>query len=244
MAKVAAPPAKGAQRDWFLEEEEEEERKRAAASRAASTGKPLSDPKLEAQRLNDESSASLQRSLAMVHQSEAIAEDTIIELDKQGRQIERMERDMETVEDNNRQADRHVRSLKSVFGRIANKFSKNTSYREESEVKPREATASALAAKGGSSQRNLSTPAVTTAPSNAELIQGNGAEEERLRQQIRQQDQDLDQIGAALGRMHNMALDMNVEIKDQNQRLDGLSNKVVQENRHLEDNSRKVKKML
>ena len=78
--------------------------------------------------------------------------DTIIELDKQGRKIEKMERDMETVEDNNKQAEvwvfcfcearaqlrvrmqRHVRGLKSVFGRIANKFSKNDSIREESKV--------------------------------------------------------------------------------------------------------------
>ncbi len=31
--------------------------------------------------------------------------DTIIELDKQGRKIEKMERDMEIVEDNNKQAE-------------------------------------------------------------------------------------------------------------------------------------------
>jgi hypothetical protein len=73
----------------------------------------------------------------MAHQTNQVAADTMIELDKQGRQIEKMERDVEIIEDNNRQAERHLRGLKTIFGSIANKFSKNKSYREESQVEAR-----------------------------------------------------------------------------------------------------------
>ncbi len=79
----------------------------------------------------------MKRSLAMAHQTNQVAADTMIELDKQGRQIEKMERDVEIIEDNNKQAERHIRGLKTIFGSIANKFSKNKSYREESQVEPR-----------------------------------------------------------------------------------------------------------
>jgi hypothetical protein len=40
-----------------------------------------------------------------------------------------------------------------------------------------------------------------------------------------------------------MALDMNVEINDQNQRLDSLHGRVQAENVKIEKNSREVKKM-
>merc|ERR1711991_408717 len=66
----------------------------------------------EAQRLNDQSSASIKRSLAIAHQTNEIAADTMIELDRQGRQIENMERDIEIIEDNNKRADRQLRGLR------------------------------------------------------------------------------------------------------------------------------------
>lgn len=182
-----------------------------------------------------------------MHQTNQIAEDTIIELDKQGRKIEKMERDMEIVEDNTNQAERHVRGLKSVFGRIANKFSKNDSYREQSQVEPRQTTESMKNIQAGTSGRNQSNVTVLNdgpKTSSADLIQGDGAEEQRLKQQLREQDADLDEIQGALGRMHGMALDMNVEINDQNRRLDSLHNRVQTSNVRIEKNSREVKKMI
>lgn len=195
MAKVAKgasqPAGKGAQKDWFLEDEE----KRAAPVSAAPSGAAGSTQayRSEAARVNDESSASLQRSLAMVHQTNAVAEDTIIELDKQGRKIEKMERDMEIIEDNNKQAERHVRGLKSVFGRIANKFSKNTSYREESEVEPRQSTESAKQINL-QSRTQLQPGTSAAGGSSADLLQGDDPETMRLKQQMKQQNQDLDEI--------------------------------------------------
>ena len=180
----------------------------------------------------------------MAHQTNQVAADTMVELDKQGRQIENMERDLELIEDNNRQADRHLRGLKTIFGSIANKFSKNKSYREESEVVPRQTPETVrnqqVASRAASGQAVNS---MQSAPS-YDGLSGNDPETERMRQQMREQDRDLDELSAALGQMNYMATDMNREINDQNRRLEGVSRNVDEQNRHIEKNNRRVKNML
>jgi chromosome segregation ATPase len=199
--------------------------------------------------VNDESSASIKRSLAMVHQTNQVGADTMLELDKQGRQIEKMERDVETIEDNNKQAERHIRGLRTIFGSIANKFSKNKSYREETEVVPRETPQTVK--NQAVASRSVSSPAGTTTTTtknqgvkSSQLLQGNDAETERMRQQMDEQDADLDELSGALHNMMGMATDMNREITDQNQRLEKVSAGVDKQNKTIEKNNRAVKKML
>ena len=69
----------------------------------------------DAERINQETTKSIQRSLQSIERSKAQATDTMQELDKQGKQIEGMERDLETIEDNTKQANRHLRGLKSIW---------------------------------------------------------------------------------------------------------------------------------
>ena len=91
----------------------------------------------EAERMNQETTASLFRSIRMAEQADAVGADTLVELDEQGRKIERVERQGEGIEDNLKQGRRHLRGLKSVFGSVANKFSKNKSYRFEGDERER-----------------------------------------------------------------------------------------------------------
>ena len=180
----------------------------------------------------------------MAHQTNQVAADTMVELDKQGRQIEHMERDLEVIEDNNKQSERHLRGLKSIFGTIGNKFSKNKSYREESKVVPRQ-TAESVRNQQVSS-RAASGQAVNSMQSadSYDGLQGNDAETNRMRNQMKEQDNDLDQLSAALGQMNYMATDMNREIVDQNRRLEGVGSKVDHENKVIEKHNRQVKNML
>jgi chromosome segregation ATPase len=184
----------------------------------------------------------------MVHQTNQVGADTMLELDKQGRQIEKMERDIETIEDNNKQAERHIRGLRTIFGSIANKFSKNKSYREETEVVARETPQTVK--NQAVASRSVSSPAATTSTTknqgvkSSQLLQGNDAETERMRQQMDEQDADLDELSGALHNMMGMATDMNREITDQNQRLEKVSAGVDKQNKTIEKNNRSVKKML
>lgn len=230
---------------WFLEEEEDADDKDGRRGAAGRRQDPSQQQQQQAQRLNDESSASLKRSLAIAHQTNAVAADTMVELDKQGRQIENMERDMELIEDNNRQADRHLRGLKTIFGSIANKFSKNKSFRDESQVQPRQTpeTVRNQQVASRSAPTAASSHGAAGAPS-YDGLSGNDPETQRMRQQVAEQDRDLDELSGALGQMMNIATDMNREITDQNRRLEGVSNKVDESNRHIEKNNRQVKRML
>ncbi len=196
--------------------------------------------------MNDESSASIKRSLAMAHQTNQVAADTMLELDKQGRQIERMERDVETIEDNNRQAERHLRGLKTIFGSIANKFSKNKSYREESAVAPRSTpeTVKQQAVMSRSASAPASGGAKSGQAKSSQMLQGDDGETQQMRKQMDEQDEDLDELSGALHNMMNMATDMNREITDQNGRLEKVSVGVDKQNKTIEKNNRIVKKML
>ena len=84
----------------------------------------------------------------------------------------------------------------------------------------------------------------TGSSGHAELLQGNDEETERMRQQIREQDDGLDEISAGLANMMNIAQDMNTEITDQNRRLEKVSVEVDKSNAKTEKTNRRIRNMI
>ena len=150
----------------------------------------------------------------------------MVELDHQGFKIEKMQRDMEVIEHHNKQSERYLRSIKSFFGRIANKFS---SLRlKESDVKPRETP--------------LSLPSPPSPPSS--FPQTPSFVHRGVESIVQQQDEYLDEISNVLGRLQVMGLNMNAEITDQNKRLIDLDTHTADQNVVLKQNNRKIKKVV
>ena len=72
----------------------------------------------------DRSVASTMRSLALIEDSHDMAVKTADELQCQGEQLYRIERNLDDIQNNLAVSDRHVKSMKSVWGAMANYFKK------------------------------------------------------------------------------------------------------------------------
>ena len=82
------------------------------------------DIQRQIQQAQDRSLESTMRSLALIEDSHDMAIKTAEELQCQGEQLYRIERNLGDIQNNLSQSERHVRSMKSVWGAMANYFRK------------------------------------------------------------------------------------------------------------------------
>jgi vacuolar-type H+-ATPase subunit I/STV1 len=169
----------------------------------------------EIERLNEESSQSLRTSLKVAYQSIDTGTEIMSELDKQSNQISKVERDVEFIEENNKKAAYHIRSLKSVFGTMLNKVLgyQYINVVEHSDDK-------SVASDG------------TTLPYQTSISE------------LTSQEKDLDELHNALNHMCNMGMAMNTELDSQNQRLSKLSVNVDDQNEFIQKNNADIKELL
>lgn len=199
--------------------------------------------------VEDEVLESLKRTLQSLHTSEQIGQDIIVELNDQGYKIEKMQRDVETLEENNKQSELHLNSIKHFFGRVLNKFSLSKLTKRESQVKPSgeqagdEILRTPLQA-GSETPRTPLTPNPTSELGSFDTtIQEQDDNFDRIYDD-NFVDEYLDEIGSVLSRLQNMGMDMNKELDDQNARLKNLEKKVETERLNIEKNTREINKLL
>jgi len=182
----------------------------------------FNSPENEIDRLNEESSQSLKTSLKVAYQSIDVGNEIMTELDKQSNQITNIERDIEIIEENNKKASYHIRSLKSVFGTMLNKV---LGYQYINIVEHTDEYKSVL----------------------GETHKENDKTSERTHQDVRvesSQEKDLDELHNALSHMCNMGIAMNTELDSQNQRLSKMSVNVDDQNKFIQRNNVDINELL
>ena len=178
----------------------------------------------EIDRLNEESSQSLKKSLRVTYQSIDMGNEIITELDKQSNQITNIERNVEIIEENNKKASYHIRSLKSVFGTMLNKV---LGYQYINVVDDHEYK---------SVPHTPETKITKTTKTTSHIKQSS------LQQSS--QERDLDELHNALSHMCNMGITMNTELDSQNQRLSKLSVNVDDQNEFIQRNNADINELL
>lgn len=192
-------------------------------------------------QIDDEILESLRQTLEVIHQSESITQDIIVELNDQGYKIEKMQRDIHTVGENNKKAEMHLRSIKHFFGRIFNKFLTHPSSHPlpPLEHSPKPTTTPITPTTPTTTQRSWLVKEEVLPTARQVLVV---KDEFRLR--IEEQDKYLDQIGCVLGRIHEMALNINTELDEQNLRLNQLNDEVDNQQHLTQKNTNEIKKLL
>merc|ERR1712088_1245 len=175
---------------------------------------------------------SQQRALRVLTETEQIGADTAVELKRQGEVLNRAETKVDNINENLNVAEYHVRTIKSWFGGLTNKFRKQP---------PR-----AAAAQEENHENDMETEQVNhQAETATELV--NNMNRQDTANQARNQpsyknssphqptqfdlyenqiDSNLDQMSSGLSRLKDLGMGLNTEINKQNNQLERLNNKM------------------
>mmetsp|Transcript_16249 Transcript_16249/g.35229 ORF Transcript_16249/g.35229 Transcript_16249/m.35229 type:complete len:382 (-) Transcript_16249:313-1458(-) len=238
---------------------------RAAAGRTrAQTTAQMSAMDREALRLAEESSESTKRSRAKVLETYEVGSATATKLSEQTEQLGRIQDDLIDTNASLDRADKIIHELDNPF---TSKFTPAPKSKKENQLKSSKMRANGefvrtpveevpvvqlddlLSGKG-------LPPPRSAAKEREELLGGskggrgsnsNGtgtnSTEERLRQLREEQDEDIRAIGSTVAGLKGMAIQMNAELKTQEELIEAVDHDTEVVNRRLQKNTRKVKQL-
>lgn len=217
----------------------------------------------ERRRIEQRTLQSTNNSLGLLHESEQVGILTAEELVKQREQLENIDENLDFINSTMRTSQKHINSLKSIFGGIKNYFSKggqqdptvnvpvdvpdrkhssalsSTIDNLKSDTKLSEATHPALRIRNlpyddSDSFKNDLSPVKTPSPV---ATKSTDNVEEKL-------DKNLEFMSMGLGRLKNLAIGLNDEIEQQNEMIDRIHNKADKADETLEYQNRQIKRIL
>nr|XP_002129612.1 synaptosomal-associated protein 29-like [Ciona intestinalis] len=181
---------------------------------------------------------STQRSLRMLDESERVGVATGQELVRQGEVLRRTEKTVDKMEQDLKESDRHLRSIKSVWGAFMNKFSKEP-------PAPKSMNAGTEFDAGTSNnlenvmrkcedvederRQNEEHPVIARQQRAQQMYMDGGRDESSSQNKMNQVEENLDLMGQSLSRLKQLGLGMQNEIEAQDpiiERLHGKVNKV------------------
>ncbi|CAL8084003.1 unnamed protein product [Calicophoron daubneyi] len=162
--------------------------------------------------------ASQQRALASIANSERVGVETAAELSEQGEKLARAERRLDDITELQKDSQRQINSLSSLFGGLKNMFNRKPSQpanpaQEFSHEKPTRAAESSGLKE--TLHTNYSTPTLTSYTSEFK------AQSERT-----DFDRNLSLMSDGMSRLKELAQGMNEELRVQNDRLDRMGPRV------------------
>lgn len=174
------------------------------------------------QKKEDNMLKSTERSLRMIEESERVGNATAVELDRQGEVLRRTEKKVDKMEQDLKQTDRHLRSIKSLWGAFVNRFSKEpepapiveenkpTSKSTNPFDEPEEHSSSSNNGSSGSTWRDQASSSNNRVGSSS----------------MSAVDDNLDLMGSGLARLKSLGLGLKEELDAQDPILDRLAGKV------------------
>ncbi|TRY96783.1 hypothetical protein DNTS_014503 [Danionella cerebrum] len=200
------------------------------------------------------------RSLGHIYESEKIGAETAEELVRQGEALKRTERMIDNMEQDMRTSQRHINTIKSVWGGMVNYFKgkpepakpaekeQPPAYQGNSRLQNALAESKEQEDKYQASHPNLrrldtSGFGASAAPDNT-LSDHNGLpKNKQLRNAHQQLDRNLDEMCVGLDRLKNLGLGLQAEIDDQDVSLDSLLNKVDSMDGKISSTNRQLKNL-
>jgi len=202
-------------------------------------------------------------SLGLVYETEKTGIETAEELVRQREQLDNVEEKLDSMNAIMRVSQKHLTSMKSIFGGFKNYFSKNETNptignKSQSNgsisVRPAIHSDSRLSntidnmrdEANANSARNhpfLTQRGIET-DDNFDNERHDGKQMSRSRQVDQKLDQNLSEIDLGLGRLKNLALGLGSEIEEQNQSLDRITGKAERAEDTLQHQNRQMKRIL
>lgn len=178
--------------------------------------------------------ASTQRSLGMIYESEQIGAATGEELIRQGEALKRTERRVDQMENDLKESDRHIASIKSLWGAFVNKFKKEptpgtvTAY-DDADSQPDTRLGKAVVnSKVAGYQSEDDHPVLARQDDSRQRYGAGGYSQQQTKnERMTQVDDNLDQMTAGLRRLKDLGIGLGEEIEAQDKILTRLGDKVT-----------------
>ena len=187
---------------------------------------------------------SQQRALRLLAESEQVGADTAVELKRQGEVLDRAEQKVDNINENLNVAEYHVRTIKSWFGGITNKFRKKPPGSEGQGQQGESVTSQNIAAAqennqnaqhvarqinpGTSGQSSSSAAAINSTNNNNNNRQHINTNKPMTQFDLMENQigSNLDQMSMGLGRLKDLGMGLNDELQKQNNQLERLNGKM------------------
>ncbi|XP_030630628.1 synaptosomal-associated protein 29 [Chanos chanos] len=199
------------------------------------------------------------RSLGLIYESEKVGAETAEELIRQGEALKRTERMVDNMEQDMRTSQRHINSIKSVWGGLVNYFKgkpdpkppqrdQPTGYQANSRLQDALSDSKVHEDKYQESHPNLrkldtSGFGASASLDNDSSNQNGYPKNKHLRSAHQQLDNNLDEMSLGLSRLKNLGLGLQAEIDDQDVSLDSLLNKVDSMDGKISSTNRQLKNL-
>ncbi|MCI4380997.1 hypothetical protein PGIGA_G00246360 [Pangasianodon gigas] len=196
------------------------------------------------------------RSLRLIYESEKIGTETAEELIRQGEVLKRTERMVDNMEQDMKTSQKHINSIKSVWGGLVNYFKGNSEPRPPQKEQPpvyeannrlQNALAESKEHEGKyeashPNLRKLDTSGFGASFDN-ESSQNGYSKNRHLKAAHEHLDNNLDEMSKGLSRLKNLGLGLQTEIDDQDVSLNSLLTKVDSMEGKISSTNRQLKNL-
>ncbi|XP_076859508.1 synaptosomal-associated protein 29 isoform X2 [Brachyhypopomus gauderio] len=183
------------------------------------------------------------RSVGLIYESEKIGIETAEELVRQGEALTRTRKMMDNMEQDMKTSQRHINSIKSVWGGLVNYFKGKPEPRPPQKEEPTPYQANSRLQNALEQSKENEGFGVSSSFDNEPSNQNGYPKNRYLRAAHEQIDNNLDEMSLGLSRLKNLGLGLQTEIDDQDVSLDSLLNKVDSLDGNISSTNRKLKNL-
>lgn len=180
-----------------------------------SAGSELQELQVKANQVADESLESTRRMMALCEESTEVGMRTIVMLDEQGEQLDRVEDGMDQIHADMREAEKNLSGMEKCCGICVLPCKKNSSFKEDD-----------VTWKGNEDGKIINNQPTRVMDDRNGVAQQAGYIV-RITNDAREgeMEENMGQVNTMIGNLRNMAIDMGSELENQNNQIDRINRK-------------------
>ncbi|XP_078083370.1 synaptosomal-associated protein 29 [Mustelus asterias] len=195
------------------------------------------------------------RSVALMYESEQMGSEAAKELIRQGEALKRSENMVDKMDQDLKVSQKHINSIKSIFGGFTNYFKSKNPEPQPCPVPEKQTNSKLQEALDKSMQqedayqanhpnlRKLDTSGFGASSSSASVENNSYSKNNVLQTYHAKIDNNLDELSSGLGRLKGLAVGLQTEIDDQDQIIDRLTNKTERLDSKIIATDRQIRKL-
>ncbi|XP_052271078.1 synaptosomal-associated protein 25-like isoform X2 [Dreissena polymorpha] len=197
----------------------------------------LSNLQFQANKVTDESLESTRRMMALCEESKEVGIKTLVMLDEQGEQLDRIEEGMDQINADMKDAEKNLEGMEKCCGLCVLPWKKAKNFEKSSDY--------------NKTWKSSEDGTVNTNGPRVIVDQGNGVGQTggyitRITNDAREDEmeQNLGEVSGMLGNLRNMAVDMGNELGAQNRQLDRINQKSESNEERIKEANTRAHKLL
>ncbi|XP_072170220.1 synaptosomal-associated protein 25-like isoform X1 [Diadema setosum] len=197
----------------------------------------LEEIQMKSNMMTDESLESTRRMLQMAEESQDMGIKTLVMLDEQGEQLDRIEEGMDQINTDMREAEKNLTGLEKCCGICVCPWKKLTNFEKGDDYKKTWA---------GNDDGKVNSAQPVRMEDDRDGVAGNQSMVTRITNDAREDemDENLTQVSGIVGNLRHMAIDMQSEISAQNRQVDRIAHKAESNEVRITNADKRAKNIL